>query len=77
MDLHSDPGSLSFFNLQIELLIEGMPDADKCSDYKYHEERGYRDTYFTQVDYPSKLSSSRVKLHIQNISNSVHPDTAV
>lgn len=50
MDLHSGPGSLSFFNLQIELLVEGMPDADKCSEYKYHEERGFRESYFTPVN---------------------------
>ena len=49
-DPHGDFGpTVSFFNLQVELLIEGMIGADCCSDYKFHEERGYKDTYFNQV----------------------------
>ena len=49
-DSQYDVGSNhSFFNLQIELLIEGMVDAEYCGDYKFHEERGFRVTYFTQV----------------------------
>jgi hypothetical protein len=50
---------LSFFNLKIELLIEGMKGAICCADYKFHEERGYNDVYFDQVqrDVPGHLSS--------------------
>ena len=40
---------LSFFNLKVELLIEGMKGAICCVDYKFHEERGYNDVYFDQV----------------------------
>ena len=38
----------SFFNLEIELLIEGLTGALECSEYKFHEERGYPDQYSTQ-----------------------------
>ena len=31
----------SFFNLEVELLIEGMDGAAQCSEYKFHVERGY------------------------------------
>lgn len=49
-DPHSEIVSApSFFNLQVELLIEGMTGADLCQDYRFHEERGYKDTYFSQV----------------------------
>ena len=40
----------SFFNLEIELLIEGMPGADLCVDYKSHEERGYKQEYTTNEE---------------------------
>ena len=40
----------SFFNLEIELLIEGMPGADLCVDYKAHEERGYKQEYSTNEE---------------------------
>ncbi|RYH11972.1 hypothetical protein EON65_38370 [archaeon] len=39
----------SFFNLEIELLLEGLPNANKCEEYQFHEERGYGVSYFTQV----------------------------
>ena len=39
----------SFFNLRVELLIEGMVGANCCYDYKFNAERGYNDTYFDQV----------------------------
>lgn len=39
----------SFFNLKVELLLEGMKGADCCYDYKFHKERGLNETYFDQV----------------------------
>ena len=39
----------SFFNLAIELLIEGLPGSEYCIDYKFHEERGYKQLYHTHV----------------------------
>ena len=45
----------SFFNLQIELLLEGLfeegvPAGEPlCEVYKFHVERGYGATYFNQV----------------------------
>jgi len=39
----------SFFNLEIELLIEGLDGAADCDNYKFHCERGYLDTYHRQV----------------------------
>jgi hypothetical protein len=39
----------SFFNLKVELLLEGMKGADCCYDYKFHKERGFNETYFDQV----------------------------
>lgn len=41
----------SFFNLKVELLIEGMVGANCCYDYKFNAERGYNDTYFDQVSF--------------------------
>ena len=41
----------SFFNLKTELFIEGMRGADRCFEYKFHEERGYNESYFDQVRY--------------------------
>eukprot|EP01038_Epipyxis_sp_PR26KG_P012853 gene12853-17228_t len=40
---------LSFFNLDIELLIEGLKGAVDCETYKFHVERGYGDTYHSQA----------------------------
>jgi hypothetical protein len=52
-DIHCTP---SFFSLDVELLIEGMPGADLCGEYKYHEERGYKVEYTTsQEAYAAKL----------------------
>ena len=49
-DPMSEPDSiLSFFNLEIELLIEGLPGALACDEYKFHFERGYGDSYMTNV----------------------------
>ena len=39
----------SFFNLEIELLLEGLPGAYECDTYKFHIERGYGDSYYKQV----------------------------
>lgn len=38
----------SFFNLQIELLLEGLQGAETCDIYRFHVERGYGSQYFTQ-----------------------------
>lgn len=35
----------SFFNLEVELLLEGLENADQCEDYVFHEERGYGEKY--------------------------------
>lgn len=39
----------SFFNLGVELLIEGLDRASECELYKFHVERGYGKTYKTEV----------------------------
>jgi hypothetical protein len=36
----------SFFNLEIELLIEGLEGSIDCTQYMYHTERGYGTSYF-------------------------------
>ena len=52
-EIHCTP---SFFNLDVELLIEGMPGTDLCAEYKYHEERGYKVEYTnSQQAYAAKL----------------------
>lgn len=38
----------SFFNLKVELLIEGLEDSIDCEDYKFHYERGYNEVYFDE-----------------------------
>lgn len=40
---------LSFFNLAIELLLEGLPGAPDCQEYLFHCQRGYGTDYFTDV----------------------------
>lgn len=40
---------LSFFNLDVELLIEGLPGILDCSSYIFHRERGYGEVYKTNV----------------------------
>lgn len=46
----------SFFNLKIELLIEGMDNAIDCKSYKFHKERGYETIYRTDAEsYEAKL----------------------
>ena len=40
---------LSFFNLDIELLLEGMAGVLRCETYRFHVERGHGDTYHTNV----------------------------
>lgn len=30
-------------------MIEGLPTALECEEYKFHIERGYRRSYFTDV----------------------------
>eukprot|EP01041_Mallomonas_annulata_P004666 gene4666-9256_t len=41
---------LSFFNLQIELMIEGLDGVEQyCPNYKTHYDRGYLSTYHTQT----------------------------
>jgi len=42
--------ALSFFNLKIELLIEGLEGAVDLESYTYHVERGYGVTYKTQEE---------------------------
>jgi len=41
-------GHKSVFNLEIELLLEGMDGVLECREYKFHEERGYPTLYTTQ-----------------------------
>ena len=48
----------SFFNLKTELFIEGLKGADRCFEYKFHEERGYNESYFDQVRGPGVRLSS-------------------
>lgn len=40
----------SFFNMGIELLIEGMEGALHCPEYMYHGQRGYGYSYFDQEE---------------------------
>lgn len=40
-------GRYSFFNLAIELVIEGMDGATECENYKFHVERGFGSKYTT------------------------------
>ncbi|KAJ1413562.1 hypothetical protein B484DRAFT_169777 [Ochromonadaceae sp. CCMP2298] len=40
----------SFFNLRIELLLEGLVGAETDAEYKYHCERGYGSQYVSQAD---------------------------
>jgi hypothetical protein len=50
----------SIFNLEIELLIEGMEGVLDCDSYLFHQERGYGDVYTNEEEYQSsttKLSS--------------------
>ena len=46
---HTVDTYLSFFNLAIELLLEGLEGAPACRDYLFHCERGYGTDYFTDV----------------------------
>eukprot|EP00981_Chlorochromonas_danica_P010092 scaffold3044_cov176-Ochromonas_danica.AAC.10 len=46
VDAEWDP---SFFNLEVELLIEGLEHADECEDYHFHEESGYGRKYHTEA----------------------------
>ena len=39
----------SFFNLSVELMLEGLENALYCDSYRYHAERGYGSLYHTQV----------------------------
>jgi hypothetical protein len=39
----------SFFDLSVELLIEGLEGALGCETYRFHVERGYGTRYGTQV----------------------------
>jgi hypothetical protein len=50
----------------------GMPGADRCDEYKFHLERGYNETYFTQEEsseakqlYLAKNLRERRKSHRQ------------
>ena len=49
---------LSFFNLHVERVIEGMEGVLQLPEYKFHEERGFGVSYFTQEE------SVEVKLSI-------------
>ena len=40
---------LSFFNLGVDLLLEGLDGATECEEYLFHFERGYGTEYFTDV----------------------------
>jgi hypothetical protein len=40
---------VSFFNLSIELLLEGLEGAPACQEYLFHCQRGYGTDYFTDV----------------------------
>lgn len=48
MEVHTDQ-ELSFFNLEIELLLEGQTSSADCENYLFHYERGYGEIYFTNV----------------------------
>jgi hypothetical protein len=48
-NLYGD-STLSFFNLKIELLIEGLEGAPELEAYTYHVERGYGVAYHTQEE---------------------------
>jgi hypothetical protein len=39
----------SIFNLEIELLLEGLDGALECSDYLFHFERGFGELYTNDV----------------------------
>ncbi len=41
---------LSFFNIDVERLIEGMDGVLELPEYRFHEERGYGASYFTQAE---------------------------
>ncbi len=47
-NLESD-WSPSFFNLEVERLLEGLSGAVRLDEYKFHCERGYGSVYFNQV----------------------------
>jgi hypothetical protein len=53
--LQFNPGNIdqdwqpSFFNLSVELMLEGLENAPFCDTYRYHAERGYGTAYQTQV----------------------------
>lgn len=50
----------SFFNLSVELMLEGLENAPFCDTYRYHAERGYGTIYQTQV---GRCSSRESLLH--------------
>jgi hypothetical protein len=53
----------SFFNFDIELLLEGLPNALDCDEYKFHCERGYGKSYFTEEE---AIAAKNVFLAKQN-----------
>ena len=56
-NLYGD-STLSFFNLKIELLIEGLDGAVELEAYTYHVERGYGVSYHTQEESMTLKASS-------------------
>lgn len=40
----------SFFNLPIELLLEGLDNVDQCQDYIIHKDRGFGELYTTEAE---------------------------
>lgn len=43
----------SFFNLEVELLLEGMEGVLILDDYRFHAHRGFGDLYTTEVRHAS------------------------
>eukprot|EP01033_Poteriospumella_lacustris_P001523 gene1523-1100_t len=73
----------SFFNLDIELLLEGLPGALDCVEYKLHCERGFGKTYFTEEEFHhakqaflSKLNRERRTLDRQRKQSMSKEDIA-
>lgn len=52
----------SFFNIEIELLLEGLDGVLDCEEYKFHFERGYRKQYNTQEDSQNAKEAFLAKL---------------
>lgn len=52
----------SFFNLDIELLIEGLTGSFDCKNYKFHVERGFGESYKTNEQSISSKNAYLLRL---------------